>query len=164
MSDTCSLFPPFGDSWPSCLLPSHGFGHVQMHMSQKSLDCVKLPSWPSMTFRLNLHLFHGKPPRPSNMLKPLVFSLFIPLNIRFVGEEHVFLSFSLCLRQSSRFLLLNQHRTKRLNLSQPRTQKGDSAKGLGLWGPHTASCWSDLRFSVRLHIRITRIANGDAGA
>ena len=22
MSDTCSLFPPFGDSWPSCLLPS----------------------------------------------------------------------------------------------------------------------------------------------
>ena len=23
MSDTCSLFPPFGDPWPSCLLPSH---------------------------------------------------------------------------------------------------------------------------------------------
>ena len=22
MSDTCSLFPPFGDPWPSCLLPS----------------------------------------------------------------------------------------------------------------------------------------------
>ena len=22
MSDTCRLFPPFGDSWPSCLLPS----------------------------------------------------------------------------------------------------------------------------------------------
>ena len=22
MSDTCSLFPPCGDSWPSCLLPS----------------------------------------------------------------------------------------------------------------------------------------------
>ena len=21
--DTCSLFPPFGDPWPSCLLPSH---------------------------------------------------------------------------------------------------------------------------------------------
>ena len=23
MSDTRSLFPPFGDPWPSCLLPSH---------------------------------------------------------------------------------------------------------------------------------------------
>ena len=23
MSDTCRLFPPFGDPWPSCLLPSH---------------------------------------------------------------------------------------------------------------------------------------------
>ena len=23
MSDTCSLFPPFGDHWPSCLFPSH---------------------------------------------------------------------------------------------------------------------------------------------
>ena len=22
MSDTCSLIPPFGDRWPSCLLPS----------------------------------------------------------------------------------------------------------------------------------------------
>ena len=22
MHDTCSLFPPFGDPWPSCLLPS----------------------------------------------------------------------------------------------------------------------------------------------
>ena len=22
MSDPCSLFPPFGDPWPSCLLPS----------------------------------------------------------------------------------------------------------------------------------------------
>ena len=23
MSDTCSLFPPFGDPWLSCLLPTH---------------------------------------------------------------------------------------------------------------------------------------------
>ena len=23
MSDTCRLFPLFGDPWPSCLLPSH---------------------------------------------------------------------------------------------------------------------------------------------
>ena len=25
MSDTCSLFPLFGDPWPSCLLPSQWF-------------------------------------------------------------------------------------------------------------------------------------------
>ena len=31
MSDTCRLFPPFGDPWPSCLLPSHHllFDHFQ---------------------------------------------------------------------------------------------------------------------------------------
>ena len=28
MSDTCSLFPLFGDPWPSCLLPSQREGHV----------------------------------------------------------------------------------------------------------------------------------------
>jgi len=28
MSDTCNLFPPFGDPWPSCLLPSHFVGKV----------------------------------------------------------------------------------------------------------------------------------------
>ena len=29
MSDTCKLFPPFGDPWPSCLLPSQSLrvGH-----------------------------------------------------------------------------------------------------------------------------------------
>ena len=26
MSDTCSLFPLFGDPWPSCLLPSQPLG------------------------------------------------------------------------------------------------------------------------------------------
>ena len=26
MSDTCSLFPPFRDPWPSCLLPSQNQG------------------------------------------------------------------------------------------------------------------------------------------
>ena len=25
MSDTCRLFPQFGDPWPSCLLPSHSW-------------------------------------------------------------------------------------------------------------------------------------------
>ena len=34
MFDTCSLFPPFGDPWPSCLLPSHSDGIIDsMDMS-----------------------------------------------------------------------------------------------------------------------------------
>uniref|UniRef100_A0A4W2F231 Uncharacterized protein n=1 Tax=Bos indicus x Bos taurus TaxID=30522 RepID=A0A4W2F231_BOBOX len=32
MSDTCSLFPPFGDPWPSCLLPSQYFGLCDLEM------------------------------------------------------------------------------------------------------------------------------------
>ena len=31
MSDTCDLFPPFGDPWPSCLLPSHIHDHRKNH-------------------------------------------------------------------------------------------------------------------------------------
>ena len=30
MPDTCSLFPPFGDPWPSCLLPSHFLTCIQV--------------------------------------------------------------------------------------------------------------------------------------
>ena len=29
MSDTCRLFPPFGDPWPSCLLPSQFYEDLQ---------------------------------------------------------------------------------------------------------------------------------------
>jgi len=29
MSDTCRLFPPFGDPWPSCLLPSQWVGKIR---------------------------------------------------------------------------------------------------------------------------------------
>ena len=36
MSNTCSLFPPFGDPQPSFLLPSHQFSSVQL------LSCVQL--------------------------------------------------------------------------------------------------------------------------
>ena len=79
-----------------------------------------------------------------------------------MGEELILLSCSLCLGQSSRFLLVNQH--KLLNLSQPCLQKEESAKGLGPWGLHTDSCWSDLWVPVRLHLRTTKKANGDAGA
>ena len=35
MSDTCRLFPPFGDPWPSCLLPSQQWPH------QLGLMCFK---------------------------------------------------------------------------------------------------------------------------
>ena len=34
MSGTCSLFPPFGNPWPSCLLPSHyhsEFAYTRVH-------------------------------------------------------------------------------------------------------------------------------------
>ena len=30
MSDTCRLFPPFGDPWPSCMLPSHYYIENQL--------------------------------------------------------------------------------------------------------------------------------------
>ena len=37
MSDTCSLFPPFGDPWPSCLLLSQQYatGSIQMHLQHQ---------------------------------------------------------------------------------------------------------------------------------
>ena len=45
MSGTCSLFPPFGDPWPSCLLPSHheNLFEVSTEMSSYHL----MPSTPS---------------------------------------------------------------------------------------------------------------------
>ena len=33
MSDTCSLFPPFGDPWPSCLLPSQQYVFLKNKLS-----------------------------------------------------------------------------------------------------------------------------------
>ena len=33
MSETCSLFPPFGDPWPSCLLLSHSPGGSDVKVS-----------------------------------------------------------------------------------------------------------------------------------
>ena len=41
MSDTCSLFPPFGDPWPSCLLPSH-YGFSSSHVWMWELDCKEI--------------------------------------------------------------------------------------------------------------------------
>ena len=43
MSDTCRLFPPFGDPWPSCLLPSH-----YLTMSGRldgSVRCIAPGTW-----------------------------------------------------------------------------------------------------------------------
>ena len=36
MSDTCRLFPPFGDPWPSYLLPSHF--HVLAIVNSDAMD------------------------------------------------------------------------------------------------------------------------------
>ena len=36
MSDTCSLFPPFGDPWPSCLLSS------QMNTTKDGVDLTEV--------------------------------------------------------------------------------------------------------------------------
>ena len=37
MSDTCSLFPPFGDPWPFCLLPSQ----VDMCLNNSKVESVR---------------------------------------------------------------------------------------------------------------------------
>ena len=47
MSGTCSLFPPFGDPWPSCLLPSQVDGHefeqaLGVGDGQEGLACCSL--------------------------------------------------------------------------------------------------------------------------
>ena len=40
MSDTCSLFPPFGDPWPYCLLPSHTDDTTLMGESKEELKSL----------------------------------------------------------------------------------------------------------------------------
>ena len=42
MSDTCRLFPPFGDPWPSCLLPSQILYHLS-HQGSPKAHLVKNP-------------------------------------------------------------------------------------------------------------------------
>ena len=63
MSDTCRLFPPFGDPWPSCLLPYH-FHRLQSPgpglQRQRSLSF--LPPW---EFQTPLSL--GTPRFPINL-------------------------------------------------------------------------------------------------
>ena len=43
MSDTWSLFPPFGDPWPSCLLPSQGFNLALRGCLGQSVEGQVLP-------------------------------------------------------------------------------------------------------------------------
>ena len=42
MSGTCSLFPPFGDPWPSCLLPSHSQSVLKVISPGCSLEGLML--------------------------------------------------------------------------------------------------------------------------
>ena len=55
MSDTCSLFPPFGDLRPSCLLPSQGQGsgfHCAFTNTTSAACAISvsllLPTWPPL--------------------------------------------------------------------------------------------------------------------
>ena len=42
MSDTCSVFPPFGDLWPSCLLPSQLFEDDMILYIENPKDTIKI--------------------------------------------------------------------------------------------------------------------------
>ena len=63
MSDTCRLFPPFGDPWPSCLLPSQGLtpGHgtkisYAMQCGQKKIFFLNyyIKVWPFIVFEISM--------------------------------------------------------------------------------------------------------------
>ena len=54
MSDTCRLFPPFGDPWPSCLLPSHY--HTIVLISHASKVMLKI-----LHARLQQYVIHELP-------------------------------------------------------------------------------------------------------
>ena len=58
MSDTCRLFPPFGDPWPSCLLPSHYHTIVLIsHASKVMLKILQARFQQYMNFQMfNLNL------------------------------------------------------------------------------------------------------------
>ena len=45
MSDTYRLFPPFGDPWPSCLLPSERDTHCGLHGTGRSLQLQHSLLW-----------------------------------------------------------------------------------------------------------------------
>ena len=40
MPDSCSLFPLFGDPWPSCLLPSQYQIHSHVHAHMVTFKCI----------------------------------------------------------------------------------------------------------------------------
>ena len=47
MSDTCSLFPPFRDPWPSYLLPLTSMGKKDL----SKLKCLTLSPWTSVSIK-----------------------------------------------------------------------------------------------------------------
>ena len=60
MSDTCRLFPLFGDPWPSCLLPSQFVvmlpkAHLSSHSRISGSRWVTTPSWLSGSLRALLY-------------------------------------------------------------------------------------------------------------
>ena len=55
MSDTCSLFPPFGDPWPSCLLPSQLQIVSPLGLLQRGAVLSHLPPVGSSTGHLLKH-------------------------------------------------------------------------------------------------------------
>ena len=60
MSDTCSPFPPFGDPWPSCLLPSHY--HILSFIISESVSSMQSEKyWLSffLPLKLNKSLLSG---------------------------------------------------------------------------------------------------------
>ena len=69
MSDTCRLFPPFGDPWPSCLLPSHL--HLLKYLSFGVL--YHLPSSDSVSQMWTLSHFYSVSASPSLPASVLVY-------------------------------------------------------------------------------------------
>ena len=57
MSDTCRLFPPFGDPWPSCLLPSQT---SSVSLKGCTLHSEQVPSW-SMKLMMLFLYSHSSP-------------------------------------------------------------------------------------------------------
>ena len=71
MSDTCRLFPPFGDPWPSCLLPSQNFVDKTMSLVFTMLSRLVIAFLPR-----SKHLLISCPPKYSLSLFPLFPHLF----------------------------------------------------------------------------------------
>ena len=61
MSDTCSLFPPFGDPWPSCLLPSHTDTHTYELLAEEHWISNEVGQAFSWQARRSITRIQGRP-------------------------------------------------------------------------------------------------------